>query len=79
MVSIKLEIWDADTVFITSSEFHFTYIVSDSIVKDEFKGKYRYIGGLQCKFKSDSEEYKKLEKSFIKISEILLNGNIIEK
>lgn len=58
-----------DTVFIQNNHFFFSYTIADKIVKDEFKGQYRYFGGLQCNFEHDSEEFKSLEKWLIELAE----------
>jgi len=63
---------DDKTVFIRSKDFDFAYTVSDSVVKDEFKGQYRYFGGLQCNFREDSIEFKNLENWLCEIVETLL-------
>ena len=63
---------DNDTVFIQNRYFSFSYTVADSIVKDEFKGQYKYFGGLQCDFEVDSEDYKNLEKWLIEIAEKII-------
>jgi len=58
-----------DTIFIQNKFFNFSYTIADSVVKDEFKGQYRYFGGLQCDYDQNSEEYKNLEKWLIEIAE----------
>lgn len=50
-----------NTVFISSKLFQFTFTPADNIVKEEYVGKYRYIGGLQCEYDSESQEFKRLE------------------
>ena len=64
---------DDNTVFIQSKEFNFSYTKADSIVKDEFKGQYKYFGGLQCGFNEESNEYKILEKWLCELAESNLN------
>ena len=58
-----------DTIFIQNKYFNFSYTAADSIVKDEFKGKYKYFGGLQCNYDEESENYKNLEKWLIELAE----------
>ena len=48
--SFRLDKLGNDTIFIQNKYFNFSYTVADSIVKDEFKGKYKYFGGLQCNY-----------------------------
>lgn len=62
-----------DTVFIRNKHFNFSYTIADNIVKDEYKGQYRYFGGLQCGFNENSIEYKNLENWLCKIAEFTLN------
>jgi len=64
---------DDNTIFIQSKEFNFSYTKADSVVKDEFKGHYKYFGGLQCGFNEESNEYKILEKWLCEIAENSLN------
>jgi hypothetical protein len=61
------------TVFISGKEFYFSYTIADTIVKDEYKGQYRYFGGLQCSFNEGSVEYKNLENWLCEIAEQTLN------
>lgn len=63
----------SDTVFITNRHFNFSYTIADAVVKDEYKGKYKYFGGLQCDYNESSEEYKNLEKWLIEIAEKILS------
>lgn len=63
----------SDTVFITNRHFNFSYTIADTVVKDEYKGKYKYFGGLQCDYNESSEEYKNLEKWLIEIAEKILS------
>ena len=63
---------DNVTVNISNKEFNFTYTVADSVVKDEYRGKYRYFGGLQCNFDTNTDEYKELEKDLCRIAETVL-------
>ena len=64
---------DSSTVFIKSKEFDFAFTKADSVVKDEFKGQYRYFGGLQCNYQKESNEYSILEKWLSEIAELILN------
>ena len=61
-----------DNVFIQNKYFNFYYQIADTIVKEEYKGKYRYLGGLQCYYNEGSEEYKNLEKRLCEIAEKIL-------
>ena len=61
-----------DTVFIQNKYFNFSYTVADSIVKDEYKGQYRYFGGLQCEYSKESIEYKNLENWLCELAELIL-------
>ena len=63
---------DEYSVFIQNSHFHFAYTIADSVVKDEYKGKYKYFGGLQCGFIEDTQEYKQLENWLIEIVDKIL-------
>jgi hypothetical protein len=62
-----------NTVFIQNNHFNFAYTKADSIVKDEYKGQYRYFGGLQSNYHEDSVEYKNLEKWLCEIAESVLS------
>lgn len=62
-----------NTVFMFSPDFNFTYTPADDIVKDEYKGKYRYFGGLQCNYEQGSDEYKALENKLCDVAEAILN------
>ncbi len=63
---------DDNTVFIKNHNFNFSYTVADSILKEEFKGKYKYIGGLQCNFLPGTQEYVALEGWLCGIAEKIL-------
>lgn len=63
---------DEYSVFSQNEYLSFSYIVSDSVVKEEYKGKYRYFGGLQCNYHKGSQEYRQLEQWLIEIAEKLL-------
>lgn len=65
---------DETTVFIKNQYFSFSYTIADLIVKEEFKGKYKYFGGLQCAYMKDSQEYKNLEKWLCEIAEFILKS-----
>lgn len=60
---------DDKTVFISGRSFNFSYTIADTVVKDEYKGQYRYFGGLQCNYHQDSEEYKNLENWLCELAE----------
>ena len=61
------------TVLINNKHFNFSYTDANYLIKDEFKGQYRYFGGLQCGHDEDSQEYRILEKRLCEIAEKLLN------
>lgn len=61
------------TVFMQNKFFNFSYTIADSVVKDEYLGKYRYFGGLQCEYDESTEEYKNLEKWLCEIAEYILH------
>ncbi len=64
---------DNETIFISNNHFNFSYTIVNTFVKDEFKNKYRYFGGLQCNYAKGSEKYKNLEKWLCEIAENLFN------
>jgi hypothetical protein len=72
LIRYKLEKLDNNTVIISGNEFEFIYTIADSVVKEEFKGKYEYIGGLQCNYKSDSKEFLELEDKLKQITRKIL-------
>jgi hypothetical protein len=74
--SYSLTKLDETTVFIKSREFDFAYTKADSVVKDEYKGRYRYFGGLQCNYHKESPEYKNLESWLCEIAEFALGIKI---
>lgn len=63
---------DDKTVFINSKEFEFAFTKVSSILKEEFREKYRYIGGLQCEFLEGSPDYNLLENWLCEIAEMIL-------
>jgi hypothetical protein len=63
---------DNTTVHIEGAEFNFFYTIADYVVKDEFKGKYEYVGGLQCNYPKESENYVLLEIRLRAIAKALL-------
>ena len=65
----RLDKLDNSTVFIQNKDFNFSYTKADDVVKEEFKGQYRYFGGLQCQFHEDTIEYKNLEKWLSELAE----------
>ena len=65
---------DNISISIFNKEISFHYTIADAVVKDELKNKYRYFGGLQCKYLPDSEEYKQLEKWLCEIAESVFNN-----
>lgn len=70
---IRIDKLGSDTIFIQNRFFNFSYTVANSVVKEEFKDKYRYFGGLQSEYDSDSIEYKQLEKWLCEIAEKVLS------
>lgn len=71
--NLRIDKLGSDTVFITNKWFNFSYTIADKIVKDEFKGQYRYFGGLQSEYDKDSVNYKALEKWLCEIAEKVLS------
>jgi hypothetical protein len=65
----RLDKLDDSTVFIQNRHFNFSYTKADNVVKEEFKGQYRYFGGLQCQFHEDTIEYKNLENWLCELAE----------
>jgi Fe-S-cluster formation regulator IscX/YfhJ len=63
---------DDSTVSIDNKFFSFSYTRADHIVKDEFKGMYRYLGGLQCEHEPETQEYKDLESWLCELAEKVL-------
>ena len=63
---------DDSTVSIDNKFFSFSYTRADHIVKDEYKGMYRYMGGLQCEHEPETQEYKDLESWLCEIAERVL-------
>ena len=61
------------TIFIQNDHFNFSYTKADDVVKDEYKGKYRYFGGLQSNYNEGSDEYKTLENWLCEIAEMHLS------
>jgi hypothetical protein len=62
-----------NTVMIDSDTYSFSYTAANDIVKEEYKNKYRYFGGLQCGYSEGSEAYKTLEKYLCEIAEFILD------
>ena len=61
-----------NTVFIKNNHLVFSYTPYNDIAKEEYKDKYRYIGGLQCNYEENTEEYKQLEQWLCEIAEKIL-------
>jgi hypothetical protein len=70
--SYKIYKLDNISVSICNKEFNFSYTIADKVVKDEFKGKYKYFGGLQCNYTVESELYNLLETRLAIIAEKIL-------
>jgi len=71
--TLRIDKLGNNTVFIQNKHFNFSYTNPESVVKDEYIGKYRYFGGLQCEFHEESEEYKNLEKWLCEIAEKVMS------
>jgi hypothetical protein len=63
---------DPKTVSIKSRDFDFFYIDARDIVRDEYKDSYKYFGGLQCNYNTESPEYKELERWLVELAEQVL-------
>lgn len=75
---IKIDILGNDCVMMQNKYFNFTYFIADKVVKDEYKGKYRYFGGLQSFYEKSSKEYEYLEDRLCEIAEAIfktINNN----
>ena len=74
--SYRIDKMGKETVFISNRFFNFSYTIAYNIVKDEFKGQYRYFGGLQSEYLEGSKEYNELEKWLCEIAENTLKINL---
>jgi len=72
LINYTINKLDDKTVSIQNKEFSFIYNIADYYVKEEYKGQYEYLGGLQCNFKEGSTSYIKLEKELNKIAKFIL-------
>ena len=70
---MRIDKLDDTTVFIQNKYFNFSYTKIDSVIKNKYKGQYRYFGGLQCEFEENSEDFKNLENWLIEIAEKVLS------
>ncbi len=68
---IRIDILGEGSCRIIGKDFDFAYNQPDSIVKPEFRGKYRNLGGLQSNYGNDSAMHKNLEECLITLSEVL--------
>jgi hypothetical protein len=68
-----IQILTGETVIINCDRFMFSYTPADNVVKDEFKGQYKYFGGLQCEFEEASTSYKLLEERLCGIAQLALS------
>jgi len=59
------------TIFMNNNHISFSYTPANDIVKDEFKDKYRYFGGLQSNYHEDNEDHKNIEKWLCELAEII--------
>jgi len=72
LIRLVIDKLDNVTVLITNKELSFSYTIADAVVKEEFKGKYKCLGGLQCKYDSESEMYNLLEQKLCLLAESVL-------
>lgn len=72
----RLDKMGENTVSIQNNHFNFFYTNADDVVKLEYIGKYRYLGGLQCRYNEKSIDYKNLENWLCEIAEKVLNIKI---
>ena len=63
-----------NSVAIKTEDFDFMFTVADSVVRDEFKGKYRNFGGLQTNF-DNAGLNNKLEVLLMDLSEKVIEIN----
>ena len=68
---ITIDKLDNISVCISNKQFQFAYNTVD-VLKDEYKDKCRYFGGLQCNYEQGSEMYKLLEDKLVEIAEAVL-------
>lgn len=61
-----------DTVFIQNEHFVFSYTPADNLVKDEYKGVYKYFGGLQSPYREEDPKHKLLETWLCELAEKIL-------
>lgn len=62
-----------NTIFIQNKFISFSYTPGDDyMIKDEYKGKFRYFGGLQCGFPEGSPEYYNIETWLCELAEMIL-------
>ena len=74
----QVNVLDNNSVFIQNRHFNFCYMYADKYLKEEYKGKYRYLGGLQCDFQQGTAEYKELENWLVEIAENVLESHHIK-
>ncbi len=67
--NIEIKIHDKISCTILHVDFIFAYTHADSVVKDEYIGKYSNFGGLQCNFVPESKEYKDLYDYCLKVAQ----------
>jgi hypothetical protein len=70
---IRIDKLGNDTIFIQNRFFNFSFTVADSVCREDLKGQFRYFGGLQSEYDSESVEYKQLEKWLCEIAEKVLS------
>ena len=73
MQNIDIHKLDESCVSIMGDNVSFFYQIADAVVKEEFKGEYRYFGGLQCNYLDGTDEYTQVEKITMEMAEKELN------
>lgn len=72
-VSITYLGGSAPSIHIKGEAFYFSYTPADDVVKPEYKGKYRYFGGLQSEYEEGSKNYEELHEALCQIAEKILD------
>lgn len=67
---------DKNSATFYGDDFMFVYNIADSMVKEEFKGQYEYLGGLQCNYEKDTPEYKELESKLEDLARLVLGVSL---
>lgn len=71
--------FDDVSLSIEGDDFIFSYTVADAVVKEEYRGKYKYFGGLQCNYGRDTKEFVELEDSMCAIAQAVLNASVVRR